>query len=297
MIHQVPAQDPRVGLLWTACLTIGIFTLALEGCTGVSDQARQQAQAMVNLGRVQYADEHNPRGAIESWQRALQLDADNAQAHLFLGQVFGATGMFDRAEPELRRAVALFIERVREDESERVSLAEARNTLAAALVNTGHYDEAIALSRQVTEEVLYPTPYLAWGNLGLAYYRKGEYQQAATALERSVAIQPRYCAGRFHLGSTYFHLNDMGHALDALNRVIDSQDTECSTIQEAFLVRARVHTALHQDDATRADLARCTELAADSDVGRECASLARPAAPKSNSTRTYHHTHPCALRH
>lgn len=253
---------------------------------------------MVNLGQVQYIDEHNPRGAIESWQRALQLDPDNAQAHLFLGKIFGATGLFDRAEPELRRAVALLTERAREDESERALLADARNTLAAALINTGRYDEAIALARSVTDEVLYSTPHLAWGNLGLAYFHKGEYQQAVAALERSVAIQPRFCVGRFHLANSYFRLNDMGHALEGLNRVIDSEDTECSTIQEAFLVRARVHTVLHQDDATRADLSRCVTLSAETETGRECARLARPSAPKGRGPRWHSHvTRPSALRH
>lgn len=224
-------------------------------------------------------DESNPRGALESLRRAIQLDPQNAQAHLYLGIVLGAQQVFDRAESELRQAVTLYQLRVREDESERAQLADARNYLASVLFNMQRYDESIAMARLVIEEITYPAAHTAWGTVGMASIGKGDYAQAVTALQRAIAIQPNYCAGRFHLGNAFFHLNDMGHALESLNRAIDTNQPGCDHIQEAFLVRARVHQSLHQPTEAQADFARCVELSADSPTGRECATLNAAVTP------------------
>jgi len=134
----------------------------------VSEETRQQAQTDVNLGRGLYADEHDVRGAIVAWERAIRRDPENAEAHLYLGQVYGQQNLNDRAEPLLRRAVALYERQAVDDERQRAPLAESRNSLAVVLTNMGRHDEAIALLRQVTQEITYGSPHLAWGNLGLA---------------------------------------------------------------------------------------------------------------------------------
>jgi len=257
-----------------ACL---IICLASAGwaCSGVSEETRQQAQTDVNLGRGLYADEHDVRGAIVAWERAIRRDPENAEAHLYLGQVYGQQNLNDRAEPLLRRAVALYERQAVDDERQRAPLAESRNSLAVVLTNMGRHDEAIALLRQVTQEITYGSPHLAWGNLGLALLRKGQAQEAVTALQRAVAQQPNFCVGNARLGEAYYRLNDFGHALEAFDHALSTQQAGCDRIQSAYLNRARVRIQLHQAEQARADLTRCIELDATTPEGAECAQLGR----------------------
>lgn len=266
----------RASLVW--CLAVMGWS-----CGGVSEAARQQSQANVNLARGLYADEHNPRGAIEAALRAVQLDPENAEAHFTLGTLYGAEGLFSRARGPLTRAVELFNARAEEgDVSARATLAEARNTLGATLVNLGDqahdpalYDEALRHLQRAVGDVLYRSPHLAWGNIGLAYIRKRDYQRAVEALDRAVALQPDFCVGFDRLGIAYYHLNDYGRALASLNRALGSSRPGCADIQEAYLFRAKVHIGLHQPNDAAADLRRCVTLGESSLEGRECAELGR----------------------
>ncbi|MBI5513631.1 MAG: tetratricopeptide repeat protein [Deltaproteobacteria bacterium] len=247
-------------------------------CRGVSEDARLQSQAQVNLGRSQYADEHNLRAALESLERAVRLDPENAEAHLVLGHLYGVQALWERAQSLLERSVELYVRDAAEDERARSPLAEARNHLAQVYINRGRFDDAIALERLVTTEVLYDAQHLAWGNLGLAYLRKGDLTQAVEALSRAVQIQPQFCVGRYRLGEAYYRQEDYAHALEALNAALSTPQEACQGIQAAYLVRGQVRVRLHQPDEAREDLARCVALAADTPEGRLCAELGRSVA-------------------
>lgn len=245
----------------------------------MSEEARLQSQADVNLGRGLYADEHDVRGAIVAWERAIRRDPGNAEAHLYLGQVYGQQEQYERAERTLRRAVELYDRQSQEEERARAPLAEARNSLGVVLLHLNRADEAIALFRQVTQELTYGSQHLAWGNLGWAFLRKRQYQEAVAPLERAVAIQPNFCVGWSRLGEAHYHRNDYGHALEAFDRALGTSQQGCDRLQGAWLYRARVRIQLRQPDRARDDLRRCIELEASTPEGRECAELGRSVSP------------------
>lgn len=251
------------------------LTAAGWSCTGgVSEEARVRSQADVNLGRGLYADEHNPRGAIVAWERAARLDPENAEAHLYLGQVYGGDlGMWERAESELRRAVALLEARVATEERERATLAEARNTLGVVLVHRGRYDDAIRVLRQAAAEVTYNAQHLAWGNLGWAYQRKGDNAHAVEALQRAVSLQAGFCLGFSRLAQAQFDLGQFAQALQAVERALDPAHEGCDRQQAAWLTRARIHIQLQQPDQAREAISRCVALSDTTDEGRACAAL------------------------
>lgn len=241
-----------------------------------------RSQADVNLGRGLYADEHNPRAAIVAWERAARLDPDNAEAHLYLGQVYGADlQMWDRAETELRRAVTLLQARAATEERDRSTLAEARNTLGVVLVHRGRYDQAIAVFLQVTAEVTYNAQHLAWGNLGWAYQHKGDNTRAVEALQRAVTLQPGFCLGFSRLAQAQFDLGHYAQALQAVEHALDPAHEGCDRQQSAWLTRARLHLQLHQPDQAREAISRCVALSATTEDGRACAALQPTATPPS----------------
>ena len=253
-------------------------------CSGVSEEAKQQARDSVDhgIGYLRECDAQgrcNVAGAIVAWERAIRLDPENADAHRYLGTQLGLQGEFVRAEPFLRRAVTLYERQSPEDERLRAPLADARVTLGVVLVNLDRADEAIPFLRAATEEITYNSPHLAWGNLGWAYLRKNQFREAVTALDRAVSIQRDFCVGNARLGEAYFRLNDYGHALDALDRALTTAQPGCDRLQGAWLARARVRAQLHQPDRAREDIQRCIALDASTDDGRACAELGRSVQP------------------
>lgn len=254
-----------------------LTVLAAAGwsCSGVSEEARLQSQADVNLGRGLYADEHDVRGAIVAWERAIRRDPENAEAHLYLGQVLGSQGLFTRAEPHLREAVRLYAVQAETDETRRGALAESRNSLGVVLINLDRFDDAIAVLRAATEELTYGSQHLAWGNLGLALLRKGSMPEAVAALQRAVSLQAGFCVGHARLGEAYLRLNDQAHALESLDAALNSTSPGCNQIQSAWRDRARVRIALHQPERAREDIDHCVAIDAASPEGQECAALGR----------------------
>lgn len=268
--------------LRTAFLTI--LVAAGWACSGVSDEARQQSAESVEhgLGYLRECDAQgrcNVPAAIIAWERAIRLNPDNADAHRYLGAQFGAEGRFDQAATHLRRAVTLYERQAAEDERLRAPLAETRVTLGVVLVNLDRPDEAIPLFRAATEEITYNSQHLAWGNLGWALLKKGQFREATEALQRAVSIQPNFCVGHARLGEAWYRLNDYGRALEALDRALGTEQPGCDRLQGAWLDRARVRVQLHQAERAREDLQRCIALDATTPAGRECAELGRSVAP------------------
>jgi type IV pilus assembly protein PilF len=248
-------------------------------CAGVSEESRIQSQADVDLGRAQYADENNPSAAIVSWERAIRRNSENAEAHLYLGQALGEIGQLERAEALLRRAVALYTIQSVDDERLRSTLAEARNSLGAVLINLRRYDEALAALRPAAQELTYTSQHLVLGNIGLALLRKGSLEEAAQSLERAVALQPQFCVGFTRLGELRLQQSDAARAVEALDRALSIPLRGCNAIQEAWLLRARAHTQLQHAEQARGDLQRCVEIAPRSAEGQACTRLQGAAAP------------------
>src|SRR5260221_7393861 len=108
--------------------------LAIQACSPVSEENAQRSQREYELAVGLYRDERNVQGALVALERSLHLDPTNAEAHLLLGQMYGESGLYDRAEPQLRRAAELFAHEAADDPSKFARLGEARNSLGAALV-------------------------------------------------------------------------------------------------------------------------------------------------------------------
>jgi type IV pilus assembly protein PilF len=218
-----------------------------------------------------YRDENNARGAIIALERSLQLDPDNPESLLLLGQIYGSAELYDRAETPLRKAAEILRNETARDPSRGGAYGEARNALAATLINLGKADEAVLILRELADDVHYAPQHLAYGNLGWALLSLGQYREAAQALERAVVNRAEFCVGHYRLGAAYFHLDEHGLALEALNRALSNPAPGCARIQPAYRYRGQVHLRLQQQDAAREDLTRCRDLDPRSSDGQVCA--------------------------
>ncbi len=255
-------RSPRSG--W-----IGVFlALVTAGCGGTNAEEMERSMTEFQLAATM-RQEGNLPGALEHLQKSLELDADNGNAHVLLGYIYLERGDAVTAERHLRDGISI----LEGQPDMAASLSEARNMLGVALITREHYDEAIGVLTQSASDLLNHAPWYAWGNLGLAYFQKGDYPQAVEALQQAVRVQPRFCVGYYRLGQTWFAMERFDAAEEALTQALEA-DERCSEVyQSAWKLRGEVRARLGKRDEAVADFERCIELGERTEDGRACQRL------------------------
>ena len=139
----------------------------------------KHAIAHNNLGAALYRKGQLDE-AIVSCKKAIVLDPKYANAYVTLGLALKDKGQLDEATACWKKAIEL-------DPKD----AYAHNNLADMLANAADPKrrdpvQAIALAKKAIE--LAPKLANAWGTLGEAYYRAGQWQEAITALDKGLAL-------------------------------------------------------------------------------------------------------------
>jgi len=145
------------------------------------------AEAQYNLG-VTIHELGQVDSAIKCYERVLDIQHAYPNAHNNLGQILLESGQPEAAMNHFEWAVAYQPE-----------FSEAHNNLGSSLlalrqINTAvtHYEKAIALK---------PDYQLAYNNLGIAYQRLGEIDKAFKSFERALAIKSDYAKAHHNLSS------------------------------------------------------------------------------------------------
>lgn len=166
-------------------MRVFVFALAaLTACattTTQKDRARAQIQYDIAVAEMNKGD---MRGALRDLLVAIEADPTLPQAHNALGLVYHALGRPDDALDHYQEAVRLD-----------PGFSQAHNNLGSLLTDLGRYEEAIVHFDKAVSDILYPTPSLAEGNMGWAFYKKGDTEQGVKHLRNAVATNPKFCRG------------------------------------------------------------------------------------------------------
>ena len=225
---------------------------------------RAQKEYELSVGLM---GEQNIAAAFEHLFKSIELDPKNPESRLLLGNLYLLREEFPKAETELRKARELAEDNPSYGDP---FVAEVDNSLGVVLVHEKRYDDAIKTLRESATNIVNRNPHLAWGNLGWAYYEKGQYQQAIEALTQAVRHQSRFCLGFYRLGQSYVALRQYEQAEDALTRCLEVPDEGCKNLQAAWHLRGEARAQLGMRQDAIADFERCVELSAESDAGRTC---------------------------
>lgn len=260
--------------LVSGALVLGMVLGCLTGgcATGPTVQEARQSMRQYELA-VGLRDEGNTAGSFRALYKALELDPDNAHAHLLLGKMFLIRRQEDPAENDARaekhlRHVLRIEKRSGGDDPENLA-AEARNDLGVLYIHQERYDAATRQLRAAAEDLFNRQKHFAWGNLGWAYYLQGDYQKAVDALSKSVELHRRFCVGYFRLGQTYMALRDFERAENALTHALEA-DERCERLQHAWRSRGEARANLGRRDEAISDFERCVELGAQTEPGKAC---------------------------
>ncbi|HEU4683636.1 MAG TPA: tetratricopeptide repeat protein [Nitrospira sp.] len=188
----------------------GLIVVAgmLSACA-TSEEARQKSKGYYQEGLASL--DVDRQKAFVSFQKAVQLNPDNKEAHYGLGHILVMQGKPGPAEQEFRAALKI-------DEN----YSEAHTYLGQVLAGQDRWPEAIAAFRQALTNPLYSTPDLARYHLGRALAHEGDLQGAMESLEDALAVNPPNVPPallNLELGRVYYKMGFERRAKDTLTKV------------------------------------------------------------------------------
>ena len=146
--------------------------------------------------------------ALEAYEEALAADAECLEARAQAGRCRIRLGQTSEGAADLERAISA---------SELPDVAWIVE-LGEAYVPLDKDDEAASCFKAALERD--PNRAEAFAGMGLLYLRKGAYQMAKTALERTVTLgplEPRLASARNNLAIVYCYLGDYERAAEQLS--------------------------------------------------------------------------------
>lgn len=260
--------------------------MLLQACGPAQTRVDPDASQKRYLLGADYFGKNLIEPALVELLKAVDLDPKNPDAHNLLGLIFlrraadadelatrtqclageeltlekqEMDSEFQKAEAQFKKAVEI-----------RPNFSEALNNLAVVALHFGRYDEAVGYAQKALSNIVYREPYVAQGNLGWAYLKKGERARASQALRQALFDQPKFCVGRYRLAKVYYDEGEWDRAGEELDQVLS--DKACP-IQEAYQLAGMV--AVRKDDRARAAelFQRCVQLAPRSCLARSCTLL------------------------
>lgn len=236
-----------------------VLALALVGCKHVpTEKERNSSEIHYNLG-IQAQNDGRIQEALSEFQRAVELDPDNADARNALGIILHLS--FSRP--------AEAVEHYQKALEVRPNFSEARTNLGNVYLDQGRYDEAIKLYEQVLNDMLYPTPYIAQSNLGWAYFKKGDSEKALENIKAAVTLNPGFCRGYQNLGFIY---EQKGNTEESCRQFTRYRET-CPEAADAYMREGVCQAKLGQVDAARESLTTCENKASQPSLKDECRRL------------------------
>ncbi len=183
------------------------------------------ADGYLQLARLYAGD---PAAQIRIYERGMKALPGNAYIGLPLAVALEETGKFE--------AMISSLESLYKDNP---AIPQVTNNLAMAILDhrsdAASYQRALELARK-NESSNDP---LLLDTVGWAYYRAGEYAQAASVLERVVAKDDRVPVYHYHLGMAYLAMNNQVGARQQLEQAV-AGDAQYAGIDEARTALARL---------------------------------------------------------
>lgn len=220
---------PRPNNLFHALAVCSVAIGLLNGCA-VSEEAKKRSQGYYQEGVATLQSDR--QRAFVSFQKAVQLDPQNKEAHYGLGHIFVLRGKLGQAESEFREAI-----KIDEDYS------EAHTYLGQVLASQDKLPEAITEYKRALSNPLYVTPDLARYHLGKALVRQGDNQGAMEAFEDALTVNPPNVPPvllHLELGRVYLNMGFERRAKEALTKVTTlDQDGEYAAEANELLARLK----------------------------------------------------------
>jgi type IV pilus assembly protein PilF len=201
------AKKERYGHYFIGMVLLAIFTFT--GCAGQSDQENLRlAESKRSIGEA-YMRQGDYTSALRELMEAEKMNPEDAFTQHDLGLCYREKNLMTDALAHLNKAVIL-----------KPSYTPARNSLGRVYLEIGQVDKAIAIFKEISKDALYATPHFPLANLGLAYYKKGNYATALQYYHRALKLEPNFVFALHGLGTTYLAMKKGRLAMGYLERAM-----------------------------------------------------------------------------
>ncbi len=229
-------------LLTTVCLT--------SACT-LSEEARKKESYHYQMG-LSYLGEDNITGALVELTEAEKIVPDNPELLNYLGMAYFRKNKFDIAEQKYLKALKL-----------RPVYSEARNNLGVNYLEMKRWDDAIQQLKIVSEDIFYQNQEAATINLGLAYFGKGDYQEALSIFRTALTTNPVDPRLWLNLGRVYFALDKTDLAITEYKKAAEIQKDYAN----AYYYLGLAYVKVKDNNPASAAFKDVLRIAPDSEIG------------------------------
>ncbi|QRK07560.1 social motility TPR repeat lipoprotein Tgl [Archangium violaceum] len=236
-----------------------LLALVLMGCKHVpSEKERQGAEIHYELG-LQAQQAGHVQEAYKEMQKSLELDPDYPEAHNAIAILLHMA--FNRPEQAIshyKKALEL-----------RPNFSEVKTNLANVYLSQSRYDEAIKLYEEALNDMLYPTPFIAQGNMGWALYKKGELERGVQSIKAAVTTNPGFCLGYKNLGIIHDETGDVSEACRYFGRYREA----CPDVADAYLREGACQVKQGKMEEARQSFTACEAKARSQELKDDCRRL------------------------
>ena len=181
--------------------------------------------------------------AVESYSKAIQMQANTAQFYNDRGCAYDSLGEHDKAITDFETAIELNPED-----------AAAYVNLGYAHIHLKEYDKAISFLNQAIK--LDPEDALAYVNRGCVYDDLGEYDKAMSDFVRATELDPKEPTAYVNRGHIYNELKEYNKAIPEFDKAIELDPKE----ETAYNNRGYAYLGLKEYDKAAADLNKAIQL-------------------------------------
>lgn len=148
-----------------------------------AEQNQTQARALIEEGKELYRTDQDEK-AVVTFQEAVKVDPESAEAHFRLGLAFDAVGKEQEAEDAYKKAIEKYKKYLAENGKD----ADAHYNAGQAYAGLHLYTEAVREYRQATR--LKEDDADMFYDLGTALTKLAQYDEAVSAFSKSLEIDP-----------------------------------------------------------------------------------------------------------
>lgn len=192
----------------------------IEEAEEISD-SNYKAMSYVLHGRI-YMTRGEEEKAIDYFNKALDIDSDNVEGCVSLGETYTNQNEFDKAISYLKKAVSIDPEKFL-----------GHKLLGQNYLRAEEYDMAIEILEKASS--MSTNDPLILYNLSYAYLKKEDYTRASSIAEKILVlpeIKPDAKAEAYILiGISNIHKESYAEAIEALNKALETDSSNCDSYQ------------------------------------------------------------------
>ncbi|OIP40796.1 MAG: hypothetical protein AUK47_07495 [Deltaproteobacteria bacterium CG2_30_63_29] len=238
-----------------------LFTLALLGFAGLSACGAGMEAEVAKQADYHYQLAVNNFGANQATQAireltaTLEADPKHPEALHLLGFIYMGRKQYPEAIRNFRAALEV-----------KPDYYICKNNLGVAYLYMERWDEAAEVFAELRTATLYTSPWLAYANLGWAYYQMGRLSEAVEETKMALFLNPEMCLASNNLGIMYHDQTNYEDAQMSFEEAIEA----CPGYAEPHLHLGQLWAEAGDDSKAFSHYRKCTELSPKSDMGQRC---------------------------